>query len=49
MEILRAEHLKKNYAGVTALDDVDFSVQEGEFLSILGGPPAAAKQRFCAF
>ena len=36
MEILRAEHLKKNYAGVTALDDVDFSVQEGEFLSILG-------------
>lgn len=36
MEILRAEHLKKTYAGVTALDDVDFSVQEGEFLSILG-------------
>ncbi len=36
MEILRAEHLKKTYAGVTALDDVDFSVQAGEFLSILG-------------
>ena len=36
MEILRAEHLKKVYAGVTALDNVDFSVQAGEFLSILG-------------
>ena len=36
MEILRAEHLKKTYSGITALDDVDFAVEQGEFLSILG-------------
>lgn len=40
MEILRAEHLTKIYGSgenqVRALDDVSFSLQKGEFLSIIG-------------
>lgn len=40
MEILRAEHLTKIYGSgenqVKALDDVSFSLQKGEFLSIIG-------------
>ncbi len=40
MELLRAEHLKKVYgtgsSQVCALDDVSFSVNKGEFLSIIG-------------
>ena len=40
MEILRVEHLKKTYGegenAVHALDDVSFSVEKGEFTSIIG-------------
>ena len=36
MEILRAEKLTKKFWDRTALDNVGFSVEKGEFLSILG-------------
>lgn len=40
MEILRAQHLCKTYGSgensVRALDDVSFSVEKGEFVSIIG-------------
>ncbi len=40
MEILRCEHLSKIYGSgdtsVNALDDVSFSVEAGEFVSIVG-------------
>ena len=40
MEILRVEHLTKTYGNgdtaVTALDDISFSVQKGEFVAIIG-------------
>ena len=40
MEILRCEHLSKVYGSgknqVVALDDVSFSVEKGEFVSIVG-------------
>ena len=40
MEILRIEHLSKNYGEgeneVRALDDVSFTVNEGQFISIVG-------------
>lgn len=40
MDILKVEHLSKTYGqgetAVTALNDVSFSVQEGQFLAIVG-------------
>jgi putative ABC transport system ATP-binding protein len=40
MEILRCEHITKKYGTgeteVTALDDVSFSVEQGEFIAIIG-------------
>lgn len=40
MEILRVEHLTKTYGNgdtaVTALDDISFAVQKGEFVAIIG-------------
>ena len=40
MEILRCEHVTKKYGTgeteVTALDDVSFSVEQGEFIAIIG-------------
>ena len=40
MEILRCEHITKIYGSgetqVTALDDVSFSVEKGEFVSVIG-------------
>ena len=40
MEILKLEHLVKKYnqneLSVTALNDINLSVKEGEFLSIMG-------------
>ena len=36
MNIIEIEHLKKYYGEVKAVDDVSFSVKEGEFFSFLG-------------
>ena len=36
MELLTVNHLTKTYNGSLALDDVSFTVEAGEFLSILG-------------
>lgn len=42
MEILKVENLSKHYAGVRAVNNVSFSVQQGERLFILG-PNGAGK------
>ncbi len=34
---LRIEHLRKEYDGVVAVDDVDFSIRKGEIFALLGG------------
>lgn len=36
MELIRMEHITKIYSDTVALKDVDFSLQEGEILSLLG-------------
>ena len=36
MEILKITELSKKYEGAVALDNISFSVEKGEFLSILG-------------
>jgi ABC-type branched-subunit amino acid transport system ATPase component/ABC-type branched-subunit amino acid transport system permease subunit len=41
-EILRADALRKNYGGVTAVDDVSLMVREGETLGLIG-PNGAGK------
>lgn len=47
MSILEVSHLKKVYTTrfggqkVEALSDVSFSVEEGEFVAIMGGPARA--------
>ena len=35
-ELLRVEHITKHFAGVTALDDVSFSVDKGESMCLVG-------------
>ncbi|MCK5013559.1 MAG: ATP-binding cassette domain-containing protein [Candidatus Omnitrophica bacterium] len=35
--MIRVEHLTKSFNGQVVLDDIDFEVQEGEILVILGG------------
>ena len=35
-ELLRIEHLKKEYQGVTPLQDVNLSVHEGDVVAIIG-------------
>lgn len=40
--MLRVEHLTKRFAGVTAVDDVSFSVERGEIVGLLG-PNGAGK------
>ena len=34
---LRIDHLRKEYDGVVAVDDVDFSIRKGEIFALLGG------------
>ncbi len=34
---LRIEHLRKEYDGVVAVDDVDFDIRKGEIFALLGG------------
>ena len=35
-EVLKMEHIVKQYANCTALDDVSLSVNEGETVAIIG-------------
>jgi ABC-type branched-subunit amino acid transport system ATPase component len=42
MALLEIDHLTVRFGGVTALDDVNFTVDEGEFVSIIG-PNGAGK------
>lgn len=42
MDAVRAEHLKKRFGPVLAVDDVDLSVREGEIFGFLG-PNGAGK------
>ena len=42
MEVLRVEHLSKNFDGIQATEDVSFSVASGERLAIIG-PNGAGK------
>jgi branched-chain amino acid transport system ATP-binding protein len=42
MDLLRVEHLTKRFGGLTAVDDVSFSVREGEIYTIIG-PNGAGK------
>jgi len=42
MEVLRIEHLSKDFGGVHAVSDVSFSVKDGERLAIIG-PNGAGK------
>ena len=50
MEILRTENLKKYYGEgdtcVKALDGVDFSVEKGEFVSIVGTSGSGGTDHF---
>lgn len=52
MEIIRAEHVSKIYGKgenqVKAVDDVSFSVEQGEFVAIIGRL-APARARCCIF
>src|SRR4030095_4123333 len=41
-EILQVAHLTKRFGGLLAVDDVSFSVREGEILSVIG-PNGAGK------
>ena len=36
MEIIRVEKLSKNYKALKALDEVSFSIKEGELFGLLG-------------
>lgn len=42
MSVLKVEGLTKQFGGITALDDVDLTVEEGEILGIIG-PNGAGK------
>jgi ABC-type branched-subunit amino acid transport system ATPase component len=42
MSVLEVESLTKHFGGITALDDVDFTVEEGEILGVIG-PNGAGK------
>lgn len=44
-ELLRAEHLKKEYSSVTPLKDVNASVKRGEIITIIG-PSGTGKSTF---
>lgn len=42
MDILQAKHLTKRFGNITAVDDISFSLREGEILGLLG-PNGAGK------
>ena len=42
MDLLRVEHLSKRFGGLAAVDDVSFSVREGEVFTLIG-PNGAGK------
>src|ERR1700728_3500812 len=42
MSVIEVEHLSKTYGSTVAVDDISFSVQEGEIFGILG-PNGAGK------
>ena len=43
--LLKTEHLTKNFGGLTALNKVDFEINEGELVAIIG-PNGAGKSTF---
>jgi ABC-type branched-subunit amino acid transport system ATPase component len=45
MEILKTESLVKNFGGLTAIDQVNFHLEEGQLHSIIG-PNGAGKSTF---
>jgi len=45
MEILKAREVRKNFGGLTAVDKVDFDVQQGEIVGLIG-PNGAGKTTF---
>ena len=51
MIVLQTRGLEKVYgtgeARVRALDGVDLDVEQGEFVAVVGAPPARAKAPFC--
>ena len=46
MSILTVQHLEKHFENTKVLNDISFSLEEGQALSI-SAPPAAAKPRCC--
>ena len=43
MPDVKVSHLSKQFGPITVLDDVDFTIRDGEFFTLLG--PAAAESR----
>lgn len=41
MSVIEVEHLSKAYGSTVAVDDISFSVEEGEIFGILGPNGAA--------
>ena len=46
MSLLETVHLKKYFGDTHAVDDVNLTIEEGEFISLVG-PNGAGKTSFC--